>query len=189
MTSSSPGFRPAGPTKGAAPVPGLLRWWLALERRLYGGPTPASWETETDERWVVLYDGKTDIRSLWNALLRRRAPVIQVGCRAAVGGHARLLAESRIAIPEKELIGRSLAICLQRQRALLERANRVLNQAPSLSDREIPIDEAPVRLSRIRVLQFMAFHVFRKLRNQILNVRSITRRQRLKRRQTLGYLR
>jgi hypothetical protein len=139
---------------------------MAVESKLYGAPVALEHEAVTP--FVILYDGKREIRSLWRTLLCRQAPVIEVVSRDPTDDTGRVLARSRIAIPEKELFGRSLGICLQRQRALLDLAERRSNREPWKSGEKVPIEGAAVSLSSFLVLAFVAHHVFLKLWNQIL---------------------
>ena len=149
-------------------VPALLRWWMWLDAKRYRVSSPAAQAEHADEPLVVLYDGKPDIRSLWKALLRHRTPRIEVVCRVGASAEGRLLAASRIAIPEREIFGRSLAICLQRRRALLERARRRLDDRSSSGSINVPIGTEDENPSAALIAGYVLRHIARKLWNRVL---------------------
>ncbi|MEA3105007.1 MAG: hypothetical protein QOF74_9247 [Caballeronia mineralivorans] len=150
------------------PLPRLLRWWMLLEHRLYRTPVPSIKTADNLPPFMaVLYDGDTNIHALCSALLHGRSPVMQVIYQPAGSGEALVLAESRIAIPDKNFFCLSIALCLQRRSSLIERALDRMNDSIWLD--QFAIAEPPANgceLSSATVLHFAARHVARMVLNQ-----------------------
>jgi hypothetical protein len=168
LTSSSPALALGGTPAMASRFPASLRAWLWCERKLYGDPISGlDREGPLEAPLVALYDGGRDVRALWTALLLRRTPTIEI-VGVVAGGEGRLLASSRVAIPEKEFFGRSLAICLGRRRSLAERARRRWEERSDAGTRAIPAPTERRGPSPLLVLLFALRHVLQKARNQLL---------------------
>jgi hypothetical protein len=116
---------------------------------------------------MVLYDGRRDVRSLWTALLLRQTPTIEI-VDVGAGGEGRLLASSRVAIPEKEFFGRSLAICLGRRRNLIERSRRRRDVRRYGGSRAIPAPTRERGPALLVVLGFALRHLLLKAWNQLI---------------------
>ncbi len=157
-------------TKSAL-VPAALKLWVRFEQWFYGASGDRS-DSDLDDLAAhpsieALYNGKRGISALLHTLLACETPHVQIVSLSANGTEGRLLAESHIAIPNKLFFCDSLAICLQRRRALHERAKRHLAEATHLTTfplLQIPTEAAVVPV--IAVIRFAARHFLQKLLNQ-----------------------
>ncbi|SAK80521.1 Glycosyl hydrolases family 43 [Caballeronia hypogeia] len=149
-------------------IPVTLELWMAFERKLYS--PPQGQDLSAAERAAipgceVLCNGAPGIANLWKTLLLHQTPHLQIVWRAP-DGKVHLVAESHVAIPNRLFFCDSLALTLNRQRQLFERAKQRL--ANVRSPNEFPVIE-PARAaggtSNADVLRF----AFRHLREKVVN--------------------
>jgi hypothetical protein len=147
--------------------PTALKRWMGFEQKRYGAPREFGEDVAAHPSLVALYDGKTSLSALCKALLARQTPHIQVVWLTADGTQAQVLAESHIAIPNKQFFCESLAIALQRRRVLYARAQQRLDEAPSLMVFPVvPFSTKEETVAAVEVLRFAAWHLLQKVFNQ-----------------------
>ncbi|VXA95117.1 conserved hypothetical protein [Burkholderia sp. 8Y] len=170
---STPGSldeRPAhNATGGAQRFPMTLELWMALERAAYRAPRPqeqSPMDRLDDLQCVVAYNGAWGVANLWRTLLRRQTPHLQVVWRGP-DGKTRLIAESHVALPNREFFCSSLALALDRQRQLCERARqRLRDRPPPDAFPVIDIADSERPPSPTDVLRFAIRHLLGKTANK-----------------------
>jgi len=167
--SSTPGSFDDRPAQTAVRptdnFPRTLGLWMAFERAAYRAPRvhDVSLAHALDEpQCAVIYNGASGIANLWRTLLLRQTPHLQV-VWGAPDGKLHLIAESHVAIPNREFFCASLALALDRRRVLSERARHRLRETALPG--AFPVIDAPAsdtRASSIDVLRFAVWHLYTK---------------------------
>ncbi|WP_244817766.1 hypothetical protein [Caballeronia sp. Lep1P3] len=156
-------------TRTAQRFPLSLELWMALERAAYRAPRgfeSSATDSLDDMQCAVAYNGAWGVANLWRTLLRRQTPHLQVVWRAP-DGTARLIAESHVAIPNREFFCASLALALDRQRQLCERARERLREATHPGAFPvIDVADSDTRPSPADVLHFAVRHLVGKTVNK-----------------------
>jgi hypothetical protein len=149
--------------------PASLRVWMWIERHTTRRAMNESLTgTDLESDFVVLFNGRPGMAALWNVLLRRNTPHIQVLERASGKSTHRVLAESHLALPEKDDFCRSLEQCMRRCKALLVRAQREPGvEFRNLGEISGPVPDTIDRVSIGMVLSFGTHHLFNRVRRKI----------------------
>lgn len=152
----------------AALFPPALKLWVRFEQGLYGAPRdPDLDEHASHSALAAVYNGTRGVTALWKTLLARQTPHVQIVWLSADGTEGHVLAESHIAIPNRLFFCDSLAIALQRQRLLYDRANRRRAEAACLT--AVPIVQIPTRAEAVTfmdVVRFALRHLLQKILSQ-----------------------
>jgi hypothetical protein len=141
-----------------------LNAWVRFELSRYGQRNLSARPIE--QPFEVLYNGKRGMAALWITLLARRTPHMQIVRVSKDGAEGRVLAESRIAIPNRLVLSESLAICLERQRVMIERAQHRMEEIDTIDS--LPLVKMPGKaesVSLANVACFLGRNVVDKLLN------------------------
>ncbi|MFM0053594.1 glucosamine inositolphosphorylceramide transferase family protein [Caballeronia grimmiae] len=156
-------------TRAPQRFPLMLALWTALERAAYRAPRVCESslaDGHGDPQCAVAYNGAWGVASLWRTLLRRETPHLQMMWRAP-DGRLHLVAESHVALPNREFFCASLALALERQRQLGERARQRLREMPHAGAFPIiDVADSGTRPSPADVLHFAIRHLFGKTANK-----------------------
>ncbi|MEM5383451.1 hypothetical protein VSR68_07590 [Paraburkholderia phymatum] len=124
-------------------------------------------DAELDSDFIVLFNGRPGVAALWNMLLRRETPHIQVVEKCPNKTVHRVLAESYVALPAKDFFCISLEQCMRRCKTLLLRAR---DPGIARRDRGVVAEAIPDAVDHVsagEVLRFGARHLFNRGRRKV----------------------